>query len=490
VTGHLRRSLVLCAAGAAAFGVAAVVVGTGGGAPARSTAGGATAGAWAAGHGVGSGALAPPGAGAVPRAAAAGTAPAGAASSGSDGGASAATGLGVGSGGGGRRGITVVGPGLPAAPPGFASQVVGVYGGIYAVQQVITAGSPPTAAAAPTLPAPSAFAQDVAHLSSAELAELYRATRQHPEWASVVANEHQLAVQVPTRPLVPANPVAALTDPTRALLHGAAANLGAVDAHEFPPPSATGSFPPAPAPYQSSSPVAPYQPIACPAPAPGGPPNEPGDTAIFTQQLTVDIATEVAADVPETILVSILGEGTSVPNAAKYVANAIAQAAQLVLDSFTFMQSVANDCDTTNRDGVMANIDNTTVNTFALLSAMEGTLDSVQSGVDTVGSDLTTLQQTLDDQVTIMIEQDLAEPGGSVPNIALELPASAGGYLDSVPTGVQSVVHQAVTNLQSAGEPVDAMAVRDLAAGDAALAAGQYAVAYADFHQAYLQAVG
>jgi len=140
--------------------------------------------------------------------------------------------------------------------------------------------------------------------------------------------------------------------------------------------------------------------------------------------------------------------------------------------------------------GFLANIDNTTVNTFNMLTAIEATLSNVESSVDTIGANLGVLQQTLVDQLTLALEQALTAPVTSVPNIAFELPASVGGNLDSIPVGVQQVVTQAISSLQSAGNPVNSAAVRDLAMANDALASGQYAAAYADYHSAYLQAVG
>jgi hypothetical protein len=80
------------------------------------------------------------------------------------------------------------------------------------------------------------------------------------------------------------------------------------------------------------------------------------------------------------------------------------------------------------------------------------------------------------------IERNLAANGFVVAIFAL--PASQGGYLETV----QSVVTTTVNNELAAGQSVG-QAQADLAAGNAALASHQYESAYQDFQAAYIQAV-
>ena len=231
-----------------------------------------------------------------------------------------------------------------------------------------------------------------------------------------------------------------------------------------------------------------YTPTSCPPGAPGGPSVAPGDSAIFAAQLTTDVAASVAAAVPDMILVVIAGEGTSIPDPAKYIAEAIQLAGVITLDTFNYVQGVASDCDTANRDGFLANIDNTTVNVYNLLTMVQDTLDNVESSVNTVAAQVGVLQQTEDAQLVMGIEQALTAPLGSPPNVAYELPASLGGNLDSTPIGVQQVVTTTIGEATSAGVPVNAAAVQFLALGNAALGAGNDQQAYADFQNAYQQA--
>jgi len=379
---------------------------------------------------------------------------------------------------------------LPAAPGGFSSQVSGVYSDIYQVDQAVSSRDPAVTSGLAPVPTPSAFAKEVDGLSQQELAQIYAATRQDPKWATVVANEKKAAAEAASLAKGAGGSSPLTSSVVTSGRGGGRIRTDAAVTSSFPPPSQAGSYPSPPAPYVPTSPVAPYSPETCPTGAPGGPPGAPGQAAVFATALTVAIATDLAADVPASIVVSILGEGTSIPDPAKYILEAIQLVATLTLDTFNYLQAVAAGCASQVEAGFLANIDNTTVNTFNMLTAMEGTLDNVESSVDTIGANLGVVQETLVDQLTLAVEQALTAPVTSVPNIAFELPASVGGNLDSTPVGVQQVVTQAISALQSAGNPVNSAAVRDLAMANDALASRQYSSAYADYHAAYLQAVG
>lgn len=381
---------------------------------------------------------------------------------------------------------------LPAPPAGFASQVSGVYTDIYKVNQAVTTRKPSATAGLTPLPQPTAFAKEVDGLSGEELSELYAATRQVPKWATVVSAEGKAAAESGSlaKGVAGSGGAASTSSSVTARPGAAQVRTDAAVTGSFPPTSQSGSYPSPPTAFVPSSPVTPYSPQTCPTGAPGGPPGAPGQAAVYAMTLTVAIATDLAADVPASIVVSILGEGTSIPDPAKYILEAIQLAATITLDTFNYLQAVAAGCANQVEAGFLGNIDNTTVNTFKLLTTMEGTLDNVEGSVDTIGANLGILQETLVDQLTLAVEQALTAPVTSVPNIAFELPAADGGNLDSTPVGVQQVVTQAITALQAAGNPVNAAAARDLAMANDALASGQYASAYADYHSAYLQAVG
>jgi hypothetical protein len=93
-------------------------------------------------------------------------------------------------------------------------------------------------------------------------------------------------------------------------------------------------------------------------------------------------------------------------------------------------------------------------------------------------TNLTTLQQL---QVRMEIEANLSRPPSTVfPVALLQLPNAFGGYLETVKSIVTDVV--AKQTAVGHGSP---NAARDLAAADAAFAAGQYKTAYQDYSKAY-----
>jgi hypothetical protein len=108
-----------------------------------------------------------------------------------------------------------------------------------------------------------------------------------------------------------------------------------------------------------------------------------------------------------------------------------------------------------------------------------GLANTINAREDTTLSN-TAAFQTL--SVRMEIERTLAQNGPVVTLFAL--PASQGGYLETV----QSVVTTTVTNELAAGQSVGS-AQANLAAGNTALANHQYQTAYLDFAAAYLQAV-
>ena len=279
-----------------------------------------------------------------------------------------------------------------SVPAGFASQVDGVYGGLAQTIGILDTRDPAQLAGTGQLPSAAQFSKDVAGLTSTELAVLVRAVHRTSRWAAVVADVRRLAATVTGAASTGSSTSGSSTSsasgssaggsPSGAVLpaverSGAAGSGQSLVAHAvsgttasgaFPPPDPVGSFPAPPAAYVPSSPVGAYTPTSCPPGAPGGPSVAPGDSAIFAAQLTTDVAANVAQDVPSTITVIIAGEGTSIPDPAKYIAEAIQLAGVITLDTLNYVQAVANDCDTANRDGFLANIDNTTVNVYDLLT--------------------------------------------------------------------------------------------------------------------------
>lgn len=399
---------------------------------------------------------------------------------------------------------------LAAAPKGFAAQLTGIYGQIHAA--LTTLGVPTTAAgaagAAGGLPTPAGFTKLVGRLSAKDLSVLYAGTTKNSGWPSLGQTLKQLDLDAVAHPGAAASALstgstasstsgATSTTPATA---GAATSAGAGAAHAvtaapsssgsstFPPTSPTGPFPEPPATYAPSSPVGPtdLEPATCPALAPGP---DWGAAATYSAQVSADIINETIAGLPSTLGVIVDGTPATFPDPARIALTVVADADNILLDTVGYMDNAWIDCGADQADQLSANIDNTTVNTYELTTLLESTLDDVESSVNTISGQVHVVQQSMDDQLELTIEQDLAAPAGSTPNLALELPASVGGDLDSTPIGVQAIVTDAVQGIGAAGEAMNPAASQYLAMADAAVSAGNDVQAYDDFHTAYLEAV-
>lgn len=410
---------------------------------------------------------------------------------------------------GAATGTTTTTTTLPPAPAGYAQSWTGLYDDIYATVQAsgITTDEP---AGTPLLPSPTDFAQMFDQLTPAELAQLYQGTNAISGWSSLPSTYQSLTavaqsqpitgVPVVSNPVPPTTTTTTTTTSTPSTTAGAETSSSAATAHSahsttagavtssFPPAEPTGSFPAPPAPYQPSAPVALTQVYACPAPAPG---DEWGETTIFSATVAAQVLDDLEPTLEDTLDLEVspppVAIDVKVPNPILVVLAAAAGAAHVVADTFQFLHDYWANCLAENLGLVMANIDNTTVNTYDLLTLMESTLNNVDSSVDTVSAQVGVVQQTEDEQLTLNIQQALTAPATSPPNAAYEEPASVGGNLDSTPIGVQELVTQDLLEAQSAGIAVNPAANQDLASGNVALANDQYKAAYADFHAAYLE---
>lgn len=400
---------------------------------------------------------------------------------------------------------TTSGAHLPAAPKGFAAQLGGIYGQIHAA--ITTLGVPTTGAGAVGgLPTQAGFAKLVGRLSAKDLSVLYAGTTKNSGWPSLGHTLQQLDLDAVAHPGAAASafsagsatsskpaatpatstPAGSASPANTAHTETPAPNTGG--SSTFPPTSPTGPFPQPPAAYTPAAPVGPtdVEPPTCPQLAPGP---DWGAAATYSAQVSADIINETIAGLPSTLGVIVDGTPATFPDPARIALTVVADADNILLDTVSYMDNAWNDCGVDQVDQISANVDNTTVATFELTTLLESTLDDVESSVDTISGQVHVVQQSMDDQLTLTIEQDLAAPANSTPNLALELPASVGGNLDSTPIGVQAIVTDAVQGIGAAGEALNPAASQYLAAADAAVTAGNDVQAYDDFHTAYLEAV-
>jgi hypothetical protein len=420
----------------------------------------------------------------------------------------------------------------------------------------------------------SQYQQQVNALSPSALAQFYSVTQQNPEWVQIPSLMQTIVADVPTSATqtsvstsraVSASPSAPAT-----------ATLMAVIRHDKRR-SATTSAPAIL--VGDTTPVGPFNPTSCDT--------TDYDEPIFVAQIVVDVSTAVYNGINP-----FASFDDSIPAGLAVAADVILTAAQIVHDVISYLQTLENDCDGNQTSGYIANIDNTTVATYNLLTTMGSSIGTILSGVQNIQTGLTTFQQTLtqalisdtqalqtqtgsdfqglgtqmqtmqtalqSDAATIesletttgqqavtgstavqtaistdlaqilnetdsdaqglttlvtqgnqqimntvnseaataqaqyntylklQIEQALAGFGPVVPELKFMLPVTQGGFLNSTPVGVQSVVTADLASMQTISpKTVKPAAITQLSAANAALAAKNYTLAFSDYAYAY-----
>jgi hypothetical protein len=114
--------------------------------------------------------------------------------------------------------------------------------------------------------------------------------------------------------------------------------------------------------------------------------------------------------------------------------------------------------------------------------------DMIQARTTQILTEIAKAQTSLDVELRFSIEEDLQL--GSLGKVALfELPYTKGGYLNSVPIGVQSISTAAVNAITKDEQAADPIASDSLNSANAALEAGNYLEAFTLYGQAYREAV-
>ena len=469
---------------------------------------------------------------------------------------------------------------MAPAPTGFAGDLENTYQSEYATAQALgqTANLEPL----------SQFQTQVSGLSGAQLAQFSNITQQVPEWSEIPSLMASIAANATTPPpgTIPANLSSIKVNgsalgakggfSTRRTRSIARAVLMSVKTPDI---------------VLVDTPVTPFVPQQCPT--------APPEAAIFAAQIVIDVASSVYN------AGQVLGEGQVLGvyggigfTIAAIIAEVVVIAAQIVHDVLVYEMALANDCANANVAGEAANVDNTTVQTYGLMTStttlivqLQATQAKTQQDVQNiVNTGLSSFQQTIQQALTsdtntlqastggttqgtttelqtlqtalqndaatiqntetttgqqvvtgvttiqttlatdlaqiiketdadaqglttlvtqgnqkilntiqsesamtlqqyqgylkLQIEQALAGWGPVVPEVKFMLPAKYGGFLDSTPVGVQSVVTSDLAAMQKIGL-VKSTAVTYLSAGNTALAASQYTTAFTDFAKAY-----
>ena len=139
--------------------------------------------------------------------------------------------------------------------------------------------------------------------------------------------------------------------------------------------------------------------------------------------------------------------------------------------------------------------------TASVQTALTNNLTQALHEIDVDAQTLTTMVTQNNQQLTNMVNSQFATGQGEYQSnlkqlietvlasgaavVQLKLPASMGGYLDSTPVGVQEVVNDDLHAFQALNVAIQPGTVSLVNAGNAALAAGQYLVAFGDFQKAY-----
>jgi hypothetical protein len=391
-------------------------------------------------------------------------------------------------------GSTTRPPPPPPAPPGYAASLTNLYATLY--QTVLTLDAKTGQSLSKQLMVPSQFSKRVSELSPAALARLHEATEKQRNWDQIApASKRLLAVaqSTPTivraralrsRAAVPRGRSRVWTPLATARPQAIAANTASVSS--FPPDEPLGNFPAPPPTFQPSSPVDPVNPITCASNGNPYPYYVASDTAIVIGD-TVSAAADAAYAIIPGLAPFFIEESYVDP--LKIVAAVLVGAADLAVAGLENAQKSAEDCDLVNQTSYSDNADNSTVNGFALEQQNEQTIGAIKSSVNTIHDQVHTVRESLSDELTVEIQQALALPATAPADVYYELPASAGGNLDSAPVGVQAVVTNAYNAAKQAGLPVNATATSNLTAANNALAAHNYKAAWKNYQAAY-QALG
>lgn len=340
---------------------------------------------------------------------------------------------------------------LEDAPPGFTDDLVLLYSSARTAAANLYAALP-DGGSLDDLASVDEFRDDVGRLTDEQVDMIYTATEGVGGWAQILVTFRDLAEDTA----------------------GFAAGQESVSS----------SIPPPPDQPEPAAPVEPIDPASCP-PSLG---TNVGHDAIYAVDVALTSLTGVVDIIPNPLLIP--GHLTSQDNPAANIISAVWGVTDILSKLLTFLKDRHLYCETNNQYDRNFNTDAILVEVYTMLDVAYGTIGTLEDAVDLVQEQLAALESTTDDLLTVDIQDALLKPVGSPPNAAYELPAANGGYLDAEPVGVRSVVTRALTAAQTAGLPVNAAAVTFCQQAGAALAEGDYVVAFELYQRCYQSMVG
>jgi hypothetical protein len=329
---------------------------------------------------------------------------------------------------------------LQPAPSGFTTTVVNVYQSEYTVAQQLGQGS--------ALPTISNYQQKVSDLTPLQLAGLYNAVQENPEWYQIPSLMQTVSSGIPA--------------------------TGSPSASRLPSASRFSSTSRSPASRSRSAksvlrgvsaggnlqPVQRYSLPDCGS--------EPTDAAIFALQIVIDVTS---------LVYNIAAVDTAIPGAGLVVI-AVAEVAATVVSAFTiahdtlaYQQQVYNDCSSNGEANEVDNIDNTTYQTYTLLTTvassvtqLQTTDNTTQQDVQNVQSGLVSLQTNLGQSITNDTQALQTTVGSDTQGLTSQLQTDLNGLQQdlTVIEGDESTLSQDVGQLSNGTTTIQSALASDL----------------------------
>jgi hypothetical protein len=333
---------------------------------------------------------------------------------------------------------------LQPAPSGFANTMVNVYQSEYAVDQQLGQGS--------ALQSVSAYQQQVSQLSPAQLAVIYYGAQQNPEWYQIPALMQTIAsgIQATSGSSLSASR-SSPAKRSRSAKRSSPAKRSRSAAASFSAASSNGPN------------VQPYQHANC---DPG-----PSNDAIFAAQIVVDAASGVYDVASVLSAIQVGGESIPAVIAAGVISAVILTGAQLAHDTLSYQQQVDSVCGSNDTAAELDNIDNTTYQTYSLLTAigsavtqLQTTDNTTQQDVQNVQSSLSTMQTDVTQTITNDTQAVQSTVGSDTQGLTSQLQTDLTGLHQDLTTieGDESTLSQDVGQLSNGTSTIQSALSSDL----------------------------
>lgn len=256
---------------------------------------------------------------------------------------------------------------LPPAPAGFAANLVTMY------QAELTAAR--ALGKTTGFESLATYKRQVANLNGPTLAAFFHVTQRVPHWNQVPALLQTIAAgaRTPSSGSSSATLSSFIRAPSKA-----GANANAV---------------------LTGGPVGKFVPQSCPV--------APSEASIFAAQIVIDVAYALFNGLVAASNISEFVSNFAAIFLGAVVADTVLLVALIVHDTLVYEEDLAVDCNNQNLDGQAANIDNTTIQSYSLMTSLmqlivesQNTENATLQDVLDLKSQLGTVQQTLEQALT------------------------------------------------------------------------------------------